>query len=55
MSEKKDLSDEEVEEMLERDLKANQAKQDNCGTAIPPNRETGIQKTQQMKMKEKKE
>ncbi|TXT58506.1 MAG: hypothetical protein BAJALOKI2v1_350001 [Promethearchaeota archaeon] len=54
MSEKKDLTDDEIEEMLERDLKANQAKQDNCGTAIPPNREVGVQRNQ-VKMKEDNE
>ncbi|TXT60554.1 MAG: hypothetical protein BAJALOKI3v1_900019 [Promethearchaeota archaeon] len=47
---KEDLTDEEIEEMLEKDLKANEAKKDNCGTAIPPNREVGVQRNQ-VKMK----
>jgi hypothetical protein len=47
---RKDLTDEEIEEMLERDLKANQAKQDNCAKPIPPNREVGVQRNQ-VKMK----
>ena len=49
---KEDLTDEEIEEMLERDLKANEAKRDNCGVAIPPNREIGIQRDQ-VKLKKK--
>jgi hypothetical protein len=52
MSEK-EISDEELEEMLEKDLKANEGKKDNCAKPIPPNREVGIQRNQ-VKMKEKK-
>lgn len=51
---KEDLTDEEIEEMLEKDIKANEAKQDNCAKPIPPNREVGVQRNQ-VKMKEKKE
>ncbi|TXT63100.1 MAG: hypothetical protein BAJALOKI1v1_790013 [Promethearchaeota archaeon] len=54
MADKEEISDEELEEMLEKDLKANQAQKDNCGVAIPPNREVGIQRNQ-VKMKDKKE
>ncbi|MFO7797902.1 MAG: hypothetical protein ACQERB_07970 [Promethearchaeati archaeon] len=49
---REDLTDEEIEEMLEKDLKANEAKRDNCGVAIPPNREIGIQRDQ-VKLKKK--
>jgi len=49
---KKNLTDEEIEEMLERDLKANEGKKDNCANPIPPNREVGVQRNQ-VKMKEK--
>lgn len=41
----KELSDDELEEELEKAFKANEAKRDHCGTAIPPNREIGIQRT----------
>ena len=50
---KEEISDEELEEMLEKDLKANEAKRDNCGTAMPPNREIGIQRDN-VKLKDKK-
>ncbi|MBD3193961.1 MAG: hypothetical protein GF317_02830 [Candidatus Lokiarchaeota archaeon] len=47
---KKELTDDEVEEMLERELKENEGKKDNCGTAIPSNKEVGVQRNQ-VKMK----
>ena len=50
---KEEISDEELEEMLEKDLKTNEAKRDNCGTAMPPNREIGIQR-HNVKLKDKK-
>lgn len=40
-----EFSDDELEEELEKALKANEAKRDHCGTAIPSNREVGIQRT----------
>jgi hypothetical protein len=48
----KDLSDDELEEELEKALKANEAKRDNCGTAMPTNREVGVQRTD-VKIKKK--
>ena len=54
MADKEEISDEELEEMFEKDLRANEAKRDNCGVAIPPNREVGIQRDQ-VKLKDKKE
>lgn len=40
-----EINDDELEEELEKALKANEAKRDHCGTAIPTNREVGIQRT----------
>ena len=41
----KEMTDDELEEELEKAIKANDPKRDNCGTAIPNNREVGIQRT----------
>jgi len=41
----KDLSDEELEEELDKALKENEGKKDNCGTPLPYNREVGVQRT----------
>jgi len=49
----KELSDDELEDELEKALKANEGKRDNCGTAIPSSKEVGIQRTD-FKLKEKK-
>jgi len=49
----KELSDDELEDELEKALKANEGKRDNCGTAIPSSKEVGIQRTD-VKLKEKK-
>lgn len=49
----KEITDEELEEELEKALKANEAKQDHCGTALPTNREVGIQRTDVKLKKEK--
>ena len=38
-------NDDELEDELEKALKANEAKRDHCGTALPTNREVGIQRT----------
>ena len=49
----KELSNDELEDELEKALKANEGKRDNCGTAIPSSKEVGIQRTD-VKLKEKK-
>jgi hypothetical protein len=49
----KEISDDDLEEEFEKAIKANEAKQDHCGTAIPSNKEVGIQRTN-VKLKEKK-
>ena len=48
----KDISDDELEEELDKALKANEAKRDHCGTAIPTNKEVGVQRTD-VKLKKK--
>ena len=42
----KDISDEELDELLDKAFKENEAKRDHCGTALPSNREVGVQRTQ---------
>jgi hypothetical protein len=49
---KKEMTNEELEEELDKALKANEAKKDNCGTALPANREVGVQRTD-VKVKKK--
>jgi hypothetical protein len=49
----KEIIDDELEEELEKALKANEAKKDHCGTALPTNREVGIQRTDVKLKKEK--
>jgi hypothetical protein len=41
----KELSDDELEDELDKALKANEAKKDNCGTPMPENKEVGLQRT----------
>ncbi|MHA1987163.1 MAG: hypothetical protein ACW98D_11025 [Promethearchaeota archaeon] len=48
-----EMSDEELEAELDKAFKENEAKQDNCGAAIPPNREVGVQRTDVKIKKEK--
>ena len=48
----KDISDDELEEELEKALKENEAKRDHCGTALPTNKEVGVQRTE-VKLKKK--
>jgi hypothetical protein len=48
-----EISDDELEEELEKALKENEAKRDHCGTAIPSNREVGIQRSDVKIKKEK--
>ena len=40
----KDITDEELEKDLDKAFKANEAKRDHCGTAIPSSKEVGIQR-----------
>ena len=40
-----EINDDELEEELEKAIKANEPKRDSCGTAIPTNKEVGIQRT----------
>ncbi len=49
----KELSDDELEAELHKALKENESNRDNCGTALPSNKEVGIQRTD-VKLKEKK-
>jgi len=49
---KKEISDEELDAELDKALKENETKRDHCGTAIPANREVGIQRNQ-VKLKKK--
>ncbi len=42
---KKDLSDEELEDELDKAFIANEKSRDNCGSALPSNKEVGIQRT----------
>ena len=39
------MDDDELEEELEKAFKTDEAKRDHCGTALPSNREVGIQRT----------
>lgn len=39
------MSDEELEEEFEKVIRTNEAKQDHCGTALPGNKEVGIQRS----------
>lgn len=48
----KEIDDDELEEELERALKASEAKRDHCGTALPSNKEVGVQRTN-VKVKKK--
>jgi len=40
-----EMTDDELEEELEKAIKANEPKRDHCGTTLPTNREVGIQRT----------
>lgn len=40
-----EMTDEELEDELDKAVKVNEPKKDNCGTAIPRNKEVGIQIT----------
>ncbi|MFX1316744.1 MAG: hypothetical protein ACFE9T_12845 [Promethearchaeota archaeon] len=49
----KEISDDELEEELEKAFRANEAKRDHCGTALPSSKEVGIQRTDVKLKKEK--
>ncbi|MHA1915443.1 MAG: hypothetical protein ACW986_07960 [Promethearchaeota archaeon] len=40
-----EMTDDELEAELDKAFKENEAKQDNCGDALPSNKEVGIQRT----------
>ena len=40
-----DISEEELEKLLEKDFKESELKKDNCGKPLPSNKEIGIQRT----------
>ena len=46
------MTDEELDDELDKAFKENEGKRDKCGTAIPTNREVGIQRNQ-VKLKKK--
>ena len=48
----KEISDDELEEELDKAFKTNEAKKDQCGTALPSSKEVGVQRT---KVKTKKD
>ena len=39
------MTDEELEDELDKTFKANESNRDNCGTPIPSNKEVGVQRT----------
>ena len=49
---KKELTDDEIEDELEKSWKLQGAQKESCGTALPSSRETGVQKDN-VKMKKK--
>jgi len=42
----KDISDDDLDDILDKAFKENEAKRDNCGTAMPTSKEVGVQRTQ---------
>ena len=42
----KDITDDDLDDMLDKAFKENEAKKDQCGTAMPTSKEVGIQRTQ---------
>ena len=48
----KDLTDQELEEELDKAFKENEAKKDHCGTALPSSKEVGVQRDN-VKLKKK--
>jgi hypothetical protein len=47
----KEITDEDLEDELDKAFKANEAKRDHCGSPIPSNKEVGVQRTD-VKLKE---
>ena len=45
--------EDDLEEELEKAFKANEAKKDHCGTALPSNKEVGVQRSD-VKLKDDK-
>jgi hypothetical protein len=41
----KEMTDDELEEELDKAFKDSEAKRDHCGTALPSNKEVGVQRT----------
>ncbi|MFX1258740.1 MAG: hypothetical protein ACFFAN_12840 [Promethearchaeota archaeon] len=41
----KDMTEEELEDELDKAFAANEAKRDRCGTALPSSKEVGVQRT----------
>ena len=41
----KDISDDDLDDLLDKAFKENEAKRDHCGTAIPSSKEVGVQRT----------
>ncbi|MHA1344029.1 MAG: hypothetical protein ACTSQG_08580 [Promethearchaeota archaeon] len=50
---KKELSDDDLEEELEKALKENELRKDKCGAALSSSKEVGIQRSN-VKLKENK-
>lgn len=48
----KEITDEELDAELDKAFKENEGKRDKCGTAIPTNKEVGVQRSQ-IKLKKK--
>ena len=42
----KDISDDELDDMLDKTFKENEAKKDHCGTPMQTSKEVGVQRTQ---------
>lgn len=40
-----EITDDELEEELDKSFRENEAKRDQCGNPMPSSRETGIQRT----------
>ena len=53
MAQKKDISDEELEKEMEKALKDDLVKKDQCGTALPSSKEVGLQRSDAKLKKDK--
>ena len=54
MPEKKKWTEEELDKEMDKAFKADEAKKDHCGTALPTSKEVGIQRTDVKLKKDKK-